>query len=158
MNGVISAYPGVCADLQRVVAENDNTIVVEYKLVNASGDTSERAWRLDGPVCEIFEISDGRILRLRSYYAPTETDRTGLANVPSRAEAARIERAVHDKVAVLVVPIAFVSEHSETLVELDIEYRHLADKVGVPTYIRVPTVGTHPLFIAGLARLVRDAL
>jgi ferrochelatase len=34
----------------------------------------------------------------------------------------------------------------------------LAEKVGVPTYIRVPAVGTHPLFIAGLARLVRDAL
>ncbi len=45
-----------------------------------------------------------------------------------------IERAGNDKVAVLVVPIAFVSEHSETLVELDIEYRALADKVGVPGY------------------------
>jgi protoporphyrin/coproporphyrin ferrochelatase len=55
-------------------------------------------------------------------------------------------------------PLSFVSEHSETLVELDIEYRHLAEKAGVPAYIRVPTVGTHPLFIAGLARLVRDAL
>ena len=51
-----------------------------------------------------------------------------------------------------------MSEHSETLVELDIDYRHLAEKAGVPTYVRVPTVGTHPLFIAGLARLVRDAL
>jgi ferrochelatase len=58
----------------------------------------------------------------------------------------------------VLYPLSFVSEHSETLVELDIEYRHLADEVGVPTYIRVPTVGTHPLFIAGLARLVRDAL
>ena len=60
--------------------------------------------------------------------------------------------------SVVLYPLSFVSEHSETLVELDIEYRRLADKVGVPTYIRVPTVGTHPLFIAGLARLVHDAL
>jgi ferrochelatase len=59
---------------------------------------------------------------------------------------------------VVVYPLAFVSEHSETLVELDIDYRRLAEEVGIPTYIRVPTVGTHPLFIAGLARLVRDAL
>ena len=71
---------------------------------------------------------------------------------------AEIARAGADKVAVVLYPLSFVSEHSETLVELDIEYRHLADKTGVPTYIRVPTVGTHPLFIAGLARLVRDAL
>ena len=48
----------------------------------------------------------------------------------------------------VLYPLSFVSEHSETLVELDIEYRHLAEKVGVPNYIRVPTVGTHALFIA----------
>jgi hypothetical protein len=54
MNGVTHAYPGVCADLQRVVAEGDDTIVVEYRLINASGDRSDQAWRLDGPVCEIF--------------------------------------------------------------------------------------------------------
>jgi ferrochelatase len=71
---------------------------------------------------------------------------------------AEIARAGADKVSVVLYPLSFVSEHSETLVELDIEYRHLADKLGVPGYIRVPTVGTHPLFIAGLARLVRDAL
>ncbi len=71
---------------------------------------------------------------------------------------AEIERAAADKTGVVLYPLAFVSEHSETLVELDIEYRHLAEKVGVPVYVRVPTVGTHPSFIAGLARLVRDAL
>ncbi|MFZ5784600.1 MAG: ferrochelatase [Pseudomonadota bacterium] len=71
---------------------------------------------------------------------------------------AEIERAGRDKVAVVLYPLSFVSEHSETLVELDIEYRHLADHAGVPAYVRVPTVGTHPLFIEGLARLVRDAL
>jgi ferrochelatase len=71
---------------------------------------------------------------------------------------AEIARAAADKVSVVLYPLSFVSEHSETLVELDIEYRHLAEKVGVPIYVRVPTVGTHPLFIAGLARLVRDAL
>ena len=72
---------------------------------------------------------------------------------------AEIRRAGADKVSVVLYPLSFVSEHSETLVELDIDYRHLAAEVdGVPTYVRVPAVGTHPLFIAGLARLVRDAL
>jgi len=71
---------------------------------------------------------------------------------------AEIERAGRDKVAVVLYPLSFVSEHSETLVELDIDYRHLADRAGVPAYVRVPTVGTHPLFIKGLAKLVRNAL
>jgi ferrochelatase len=69
-----------------------------------------------------------------------------------------IRRAGRDKVPVVIVPIAFVSEHSETLVELDIEYRELAEKSGVPFYARVPTVGTAPGFIAGLAGMVRGAL
>jgi ferrochelatase len=71
---------------------------------------------------------------------------------------AEIRRAGADRVGVVVYPLSFVSEHSETLVELDIDYRHLAAEAGIATYIRVPAVGTHPLFIAGLARLVRDAL
>lgn len=71
---------------------------------------------------------------------------------------AEVERAGRDGVALVVLPIAFVSEHSETLVELDIEYKDLAERSGVPAYLRVPAVGTHPAFIAGLAELVRDAL
>ena len=70
---------------------------------------------------------------------------------------AEIKRAGADGKGVIIVPIAFVSEHSETLVELDIEYAHLAHKAGVPDYRRVPTVGTGPEFIAALAALVSDA-
>jgi len=72
--------------------------------------------------------------------------------------AAEIARAGRDGVPVVLVPIAFVSEHSETLVELDIEYRELAEREGVPAYLRVPTVDCDPAFIAGLARLVGDTL
>lgn len=70
---------------------------------------------------------------------------------------AEIRRAAADKVTPVVVPLSFVSEHSETLVELDEEYRHLAESVGVPGYLRVPTVSTDPAFIAGLADLARGA-
>ena len=65
-----------------------------------------------------------------------------------------IERAAHDKVAVLVVPIAFVSEHSETLVELDVEYRELAEKAGIPGYFRTPAQNSDAGFIDSLAELV----
>jgi ferrochelatase len=66
---------------------------------------------------------------------------------------AEVERAGRAGAAIVVVPIAFVSEHSETLVELDIEYRHLAERAGAAAYIRVPAVGTAAPFIAGLTRL-----
>jgi ferrochelatase len=71
---------------------------------------------------------------------------------------AEIRRAGKERKGLIVAPIAFVSEHSETLVELDIEYRHIAEASGVPHYVRVPTVGAAPAFIAGLAALVRQAL
>jgi ferrochelatase len=71
---------------------------------------------------------------------------------------AEIMRAGRDGKGAIVVPIAFVSEHSETLVELDMEYGKLAREHGVVDYIRVPTVGTHPDFIATLADLVERAL
>ncbi len=69
-----------------------------------------------------------------------------------------IRRAAKDGKGVIVAPVAFVSEHSETLVELDIEYRKLAQEVGVPDYRRAATAGVHPDFIAGLAGLVRRAM
>jgi len=58
---------------------------------------------------------------------------------------------------IIVVPIAFVSEHSETLVELDIEYGKIAHELGV-RYFRVPTLGTEKNFIECLAQLCRSGL
>ena len=69
-----------------------------------------------------------------------------------------IEGAGKEGLALVVVPIAFVSEHSETLVELDQEYGELARRSGVPTYLRVATVNEGARFIEGLAGLVRAAL
>ncbi|HKX07223.1 MAG TPA: ferrochelatase [Stellaceae bacterium] len=66
-----------------------------------------------------------------------------------------IRRAGAERRSLIVVPIAFVSEHSETLVELDRDYGRLAASVGVPSYRRLPTVGTAPAFIESLAREVR---
>ena len=56
----------------------------------------------------------------------------------------------------MIVPIAFVTEHSETLVELDIEYREIADELKIPVYERVRTVCSHPLFISGLVDVVNE--
>ncbi len=68
---------------------------------------------------------------------------------------AEIEAAGATQTPLVLVPIAFVSEHSETLYELDQQYRDLAAGCGVPFFARTPTVGIQPAFIRGLADLVR---
>ena len=55
---------------------------------------------------------------------------------------------------IVQVPIAFVSEHSETLVELDIEYKELADKNGCKNYTRVPALGTNENYIKAMSDLI----
>jgi ferrochelatase len=59
---------------------------------------------------------------------------------------------------ILVIPISFVSEHIETLQEIDIEYREIAEHAGIETFRRVPALNTHPLFIEDLADLVEESL
>lgn len=57
-----------------------------------------------------------------------------------------------------IIPVSFVCEHSETLYELDIQYRRLAEEVGIKEYIRVPTLRTHPTFIKALGEIVQETL
>ncbi len=72
---------------------------------------------------------------------------------PSLDEA--LKKAADDGKAVIIYPHAFSQEHVETLVELDIEYKEEAEHMGVKGYYRAMTVGAHPVFIEGLAGLVR---
>jgi ferrochelatase len=58
----------------------------------------------------------------------------------------------------VVVPISFVSEHIETLEEIDIEYRELATEAGVVNFRRVRALDTYPPFIKGLADMVAASL
>ena len=75
---------------------------------------------------------------------------------PSTPEA--LEQAARDGKGVVICPIAFVSEHVETLVELDIEYAELARELGVKPYLRVPTVSAAKPFIDALADATLHAL
>ncbi|WP_218079772.1 ferrochelatase [Anthocerotibacter panamensis] len=58
----------------------------------------------------------------------------------------------------LTIPISFISEHIETLQEIDIEYRHLANESGIPNFRRVRTLNVAPDFINELASLVQEQL
>jgi ferrochelatase len=59
---------------------------------------------------------------------------------------------------VLIVPVSFVSDHIETLQEIDFEYRLHAEKVGIPRFERAPSLNDQPDFISALADLVRAHL
>ncbi|KAG6658679.1 ferrochelatase-2, chloroplastic-like isoform X6 [Carya illinoinensis] len=60
--------------------------------------------------------------------------------------------------SLLAVPISFVSEHIETLEEIDVEYKELALKSGIKTWGRVPALGCEPTFISDLADAVIESL
>ena len=99
MNGILQAYPGVTVSFRRVVAVSSDAVVSEFQLTNplsmvppSESTTPESGvpWRLDGVTCEILRLRGDRLISLHSYYSPASTDRTPIALVPSRAEAARI--------------------------------------------------------------------
>jgi ferrochelatase len=75
---------------------------------------------------------------------------------PSTPEA--IREAAADGLGVLIDPVSFVSEHVETLIELDRDYAILAREAGITCYLRAPAVGVRELFIEGLADAIVQRL
>ena len=122
------------------------------KRIVARGDPYQ--WQVERTVAAIVDTLDTARLDHRVCYQ----SRVGPLEWIGPQTDAEIRRAGAESKGAIVVPVAFVSEHSETLVELDVEYAHLAKDAGVPDYIRVPTVATAPEFIEGLADLVERAL
>lgn len=121
------------------------------KKVVAAGDPYQ--WQVERSVQAVVEELDHGDLEWRVCYQ----SRVGPLEWIGPSTEAEIARAGAEGKPLIVVPIAFVSEHSETLVELDIEYARLAEEKGVPNYRRLPTVGIGTRFIGGLASLVREA-
>ena len=58
----------------------------------------------------------------------------------------------------VVVPVSFISEHIETLQEIDMEYREVAQEAGIEHFRRVPALNTYPKFINDLGDMVIEAL
>jgi ferrochelatase len=106
-------------------------------------------WQVEKTVAAVV-----RVLAIHELdYAVCYQSRVGPLKWIGPATEEEIIRAGAARTPVVVVPVAFVSEHSETLVELDIDYRRLAGECGVPDYQRVAALGTEKLFIEGLAAL-----
>ncbi len=123
-------------------------------IVKAGDPYQEEVERCTEAVMAALTASTGRVEDYQVCYQSRATPQQWLE--PSTEQA--LERAAKDQVAVLVVPIAFVSEHIETLVELDIEYREVAEHLQLPGYYRVPAPNSDPAFIAALADIVQRAV
>jgi ferrochelatase len=122
------------------------------KRIIAKGDPYQ--WQVERSAAAIVRALDFPELEAKVCYQ----SKVGRLEWIGPATDAEIRRAGQDGKGVIIAPLAFVSEHSETLVELDIEYATLAREAGVKDYRRAPTVGADPAFIGGLATLVRQAL
>jgi protoporphyrin/coproporphyrin ferrochelatase len=107
-------------------------------------------WQVEQSVKKIVEnLNDERLDWILSYQS-----RVGpLKWIGPSTETTIIENSKIGKHIVLV-PIAFVSEHSETLVELDIEYKEIADANGCKNYTRVPALGINEDFIKAMSELI----
>lgn len=64
-----------------------------------------------------------------------------------------IKRAALDKKIPVIIPVSFVSDHSETLVELDLDYKEMAESLGIKKYLRVPALNADGNFIKSLANI-----
>jgi GAF domain-containing protein/ketosteroid isomerase-like protein len=100
--GSVSRFPSLFIASERIVAESEDTIVMEIHLVNrdpAGGDPLDQ-----GTACEIARVRDGRIVSCRSYYMPEPGGREDAVRVPARAEATVVaeEQAALRRVATLV--------------------------------------------------------
>ena len=67
-----------------------------------------------------------------------------------------IRRVVLDKKIPVIIPVAFVSDHSETLVELDIDYKKMAEDLGAKDYLRVPSLNFDGHFIKSLFEICKS--
>ncbi|AIL13591.1 ferrochelatase [Candidatus Paracaedimonas acanthamoebae] len=129
-----------------------------YRLLFSAHGLPEKIIRQGDPYQHHVELSSQAIARRLGCkdFVVCYQSKVGPLKWLSPSIDAEIKRAGQDRVGVIVVPLSFVSEHSETLVELDIQYQTIARTEKVPFYFRVPTVSKHPFFINGLAEMIKS--
>ncbi len=110
-------------------------------------------WQIEQTVEKIIERLQIKDLNYKITYQSKVTPVKWLG--PSTEDEIRV--GAEEQKCIVVVPVAFVSEHSETLVELDIEYARIAAERKAE-YFRVPTLGTSRIFISALAEIIKSFL
>ena len=153
--GVIKAH---CHLLQEVLTESSIPVQNLRVLFSAHGLPTKviaggdpYQWQVEKTASEIVNNLGVKNLDWRVCYQ----SRVGPLQWIGPSTEEEIARAGIEGKSLVVVPVAFVSEHSETLVELDIEYGELAKSSGVPEYRRVPALGITSEFVSALAELAQ---
>lgn len=161
----ICCYPQLPGFIAAVVAATRETVAgaradISYRLLLSAHGLPKRVIARGDPYQSQVEMTAAALVARLGFDDHTicYQSRVGPLEWIGPATDAVIRQAGAEGKGVVIVPIAFVSEHSETLVELDIDYAHLARDAGVPDYRRVPTASVRPEFIAGLAGLVLESL
>lgn len=154
--GFVSAYAGLLKDVYKEAAAIGKPVV----LFSAHGIPENRV-RGGDPYERQVNESVSAILASAALgdveYQVCYQSKVGRLKWLEPATDKLIERYAKESRVIIVLPVSFVSEHSETLVELDIQYKELAEKYGAMAYFRVPTVGVHPLYMQCLKELVVNA-
>ncbi len=152
----------IAAHVNLLCSEIDKRNVEKFHVLFSAHGVPERVIRSGDPYQKQIEMTAQKV----AYGSGLRADQWSLA-YQSRvgplswigpeigSEIARLSREVK---TLFIVPISFVSEHVETLVELDIEFRAVARSCALENYIRVSALGTHEKFIACLADLVKTSL
>ena len=126
------------------------------KLINA-GDpyvfqVTKTANKIIQNLSEILKIPENKI----DYHICYQS-KVGPLQWTSPSTEYEIKRAALDQKIPVIIPVAFVSDHSETLVELDIDYKKLAESYGVKEYLRVPALNIDGHFIKSLTEICLNA-
>src|SRR5262249_30254763 len=114
------------------------------------------------PYCQQIESTMRRVIRRGGWAAPAHLCYQSKVGGARWLEPS-LDRTIRDLVArgaedLLVVPISFVSDHVETLSEIDIEAREKAERCGIRQFEMMPGLNDSPSFIGALAGMVREAL
>ena len=154
--------PGLIAAIARKLVAAYNEVETETRILFSAHGLPKSIVEAGDPYQSQVELTVKEILRRADLsdadYVICYQSRVGPVEWLKPYTDEEIKRAGIDKRSVIIVPVAFVSEHSETLVELDIEYKHLARAAGVQTYKRIETVQTDVDFIKGLANIVSHSI
>jgi protoporphyrin/coproporphyrin ferrochelatase len=146
------AAPGFIAPMASMIARaKPRVLLTAHGLPEktiASGDPYQ--WQVEQTAAAVV----GKLGIRDLDWAVCYQSRVGPAKWIGPSTESEILRAGRDRVPLIVAPISFVSEHVETLVELDETMRDLARESGVPAYTRIPAVRTDAAFVAALAGFV----
>lgn len=156
------SHPGFIESYQLIINQflNENKIPPETRFLFSAHGLPEKIVKAGDPYPFHVEKSVRYVLKgipqIKDWVI-TYQSKVGPLKWLEPSTESEIKKAAKDKKPIAIIPISFVSEHSETLYELDILYKNLAIKEEIPAFYRLPTLQDSPLYINCLVDLIKSA-